>query len=101
MTESGKTPHAAAEIHAIGPRDAEHAGAGLKSIPSGEPGARQRRVAANDKCAQDVPDDAEDPLDGDGKISARQIAEALEDAETFAHAASQDLREPMQQVRGY
>jgi len=101
MTESGKTPRAAAEIHAIGPQDAEHAGAGLKSIPAGEPGARPGRVAANDKCAQDVPDDAEDPLDGDGRISARRIAEALEDAETFTHAASQDLRAPMRQVRGY
>jgi light-regulated signal transduction histidine kinase (bacteriophytochrome) len=60
---------------------------------------RQDRGAANDRCAQDGGDDSADLPDRG--IGARQIAEALEDVETFTHAASQDMRAPMRQVRAY
>ena len=61
-------------------------------------GLPRRRGAANDRCAQDEGDPAE--FRG-GAISAKQVAEALEDVETFTHAASQDMRAPMRQVRAY
>lgn len=97
MNEFGDTPLAIDAESGLSDRD------GL--VPAPMPGAWQpgARTAANDLC---VRSDGErwqgEARSGHlGRVSAKQIVEALEDAETFAEAASHDLRAPMRQMRGY
>ena len=61
------------------------------------------RTAANDLCVRSDGKRWQGEANGGrlGRVSAKQIVEALEDAETFAEAASHDLRAPMRQMRGY
>ncbi len=71
--------------------------------PGAGAGFRGARIAANDLCVHSDGEPRQGNADAGrlGRVSARQIAEALEDAETFAEAASHDLRAPLRQMRGY
>jgi len=76
-------------------------------VPAPMPGAGAWqpgwRTAANDLCVRSDGERWQGDAKGGrlGRVSAKQIVEALEDAETFAEAASHDLRAPMRQMRGY
>ncbi len=76
-------------------------------VPAPPSGAGTRfwggRIAANDLCVRSDGVPGQGNAEGGrlGRVSAKQIVEALEDAETFAEAASHDLRAPLRQMRGY
>ncbi len=101
MNEFGDTPLA------IGTKSGPAACDRLVPAPAPMPGADawqpDRRTAANDLCVRSDGERGQGDAKGSrhGRVSAKQIVEALEDAETFAEAASHDLRAPMRQMRGY